>query len=166
MRYISTRGSAPVLSFEEAMLTGLARDGGLYVPETIPTLSAEQIAAMQGQSYEEVAFTIMRPFIGDTFTDEEFRAIIARAYAGFGHTARAPMVRAGMRTVLSDGSNSFEPLKSPIPVTVTCLGTSIPARLSACSAPQASTSLPQMIAVGRSPSAISASTALFAVATL
>ena len=93
MRYISTRGSAPVLSFEEAMLTGLARDGGLYVPETIPTLSAEQIAAMQGQSYEEVAFTVMRPFIGDTFTDEEFRAIIARAYAGFGHTARAPMVQ-------------------------------------------------------------------------
>ena len=93
MRYISTRGSAPVLSFEEAMLTGLARDGGLYVPETIPTLTPEQINAMQGQSYEEVAFTVMRPFIGDTFTDDEFRAIIARAYKGFGHTARAPMVQ-------------------------------------------------------------------------
>ena len=93
MRYISTRGSAPVLSFEEAMLTGLARDGGLYVPETIPALSADQITAMQGQSYEEVAFTVMRPFIGDTFTDDEFRAIIARAYAGFEHTARAPVVQ-------------------------------------------------------------------------
>ena len=93
MRYISTRGSAPVLSFEEAMLTGLARDGGLYVPETIPTLTPEQITAMQGQSYEEVAFTVMRPFIGNTFTDEEFRAIIGRAYAGFEHTARAPMVQ-------------------------------------------------------------------------
>ncbi|MEM5543379.1 threonine synthase [Sulfitobacter sp. AS92] len=93
MRYISTRGSAPVLTFEEAMLTGLARDGGLYVPETIPTLTPEQITAMQGQSYEEVAFTVMRPFIGDTFTDEEFRAIIGRAYAGFEHTARAPMVQ-------------------------------------------------------------------------
>ncbi|MEP2844800.1 MAG: threonine synthase, partial [Alphaproteobacteria bacterium] len=93
MRYISTRGTAPVLSFEEAMLTGLARDGGLYVPETIPTLTPEQINAMQGQSYEEVAFTVMRPFIGDTFTDDEFRAIIARAYEGFGHTARAPMVQ-------------------------------------------------------------------------
>ena len=93
MRYISTRGSAPVLSFEEAMLTGLARDGGLYVPETIPTLTPEQINAMQGQSYEEVAFTVMRPFIGDTFTDDEFRAIIARAYKGFGHTARAPLVQ-------------------------------------------------------------------------
>ncbi|SMX43924.1 threonine synthase [Actibacterium lipolyticum] len=95
MRYVSTRGKAPVLSFEEAMLTGLARDGGLYVPETIPTLSADQIAALAGQSYEEVAFTIMRPFIGDAFTDEEFRAIIARAYEGFGHAARAPLVQLG-----------------------------------------------------------------------
>ncbi|WP_372603428.1 threonine synthase [Actibacterium sp.] len=95
MRYVSTRGQAPVLSFEEAMLTGLARDGGLYLPETIPTLSADQIAALAGQSYEDVAFTIMRPFIGDTFTDDEFRAIIARAYAGFGHAARAPLVQLG-----------------------------------------------------------------------
>jgi threonine synthase len=93
MRYISTRGTAPVLSFEEAMLTGLARDGGLYVPEHIPTLTKDQIAAMQGQSYEEVAFTVMRPFIGDTFTDGEFRELIANAYSGFGHTARAPMVQ-------------------------------------------------------------------------
>ncbi|MFZ3582719.1 threonine synthase [Loktanella sp. DJP18] len=93
MRYISTRGQAPVLSFEDTMLTGLARDGGLYVPESIPMLSAEQIAAMAGQSYEDVAFTVMRPFIGDTFTDEQFRDLIARAYAGFGHAARAPLVQ-------------------------------------------------------------------------
>ena len=93
MRYISTRGSAPALTFEEAMLTGLARDGGLYVPETIPTLSTDQIAAMAGQSYEDVAFTVMRPFIGDTFTDAEFRTLIANAYATFGHAARAPMVQ-------------------------------------------------------------------------
>ena len=47
MRYVSTRGRAPVLDFEQAMMTGLARDGGLYLPETIPTLSAEQIAALE-----------------------------------------------------------------------------------------------------------------------
>ncbi|KIN60290.1 Threonine synthase [Sulfitobacter noctilucae] len=93
MRYISTRGTAPVLSFEEAMLTGLARDGGLYVPETIPTLTHDQIAAMNGQSYEDIAFTVMRPFIGNTFTDAEFRQLIANAYGGFGHTARAPLVQ-------------------------------------------------------------------------
>ncbi|MFK7837830.1 MAG: threonine synthase [Sulfitobacter sp.] len=93
MRYISTRGTAPVLSFEDTMLTGLARDGGLYVPEEIPTLTTDQIAAMGGQSYEDVAFTVMRPFIGETFTDDEFRALIAQAYACFGHTARAPLVQ-------------------------------------------------------------------------
>ena len=95
MRYISTRGDAPVLSFEDAMLTGLARDGGLYVPETVPTMSTDEIAALAGLSYEEIAFRVMRPFVGDTFTDEEFKEIIAKAYAGFGHDARAPLVQLG-----------------------------------------------------------------------
>ncbi len=93
MRYISTRGAAPVLTFEDTMLTGLARDGGLYVPETIPQLDHAQIAAMDGQSYEDIAYAVMRPFVGDTFSDTEFRDCIARAYAGFGHAARAPMVQ-------------------------------------------------------------------------
>ena len=91
MKYISTRGQAPELTFEEAMLTGLARDGGLYVPAEIPTLSRDEIAALAGLSYEETAFRVMKPFIGDCFTDEEFRGIISRAYAGFGHAARAPL---------------------------------------------------------------------------
>ena len=93
MKYISTRGQAPALTFEEAMLTGLARDGGLYVPETIPRMTADEIAALAGLSYEETAFRVMRPFIGDSFTDDEFREIIAKAYAGFGHIARAPLVQ-------------------------------------------------------------------------
>ena len=91
MRYISTRGAAPVLSFGEAMMTGLARDGGLYVPETVPVLRHDEIAALAGLSYEDVAYRVMRPFIGDTFSDDEFRALIAKAYAGFGHAARAPL---------------------------------------------------------------------------
>ena len=93
MRYISTRGQAPALSFEEAMLSGLARDGGLYVPETIPAMSAEDIRALHGLSYEETAFRVMRPFVGDGFTDETFGDLIAKAYAGFGHNARAPLVQ-------------------------------------------------------------------------
>lgn len=93
MKYISTRGQAPTLTFEEAMLTGLARDGGLYVPETIPQMSKDDISAMAGLSYEEVAFRVMRPYIGDSFTDQEFKEIIAKAYSGFGHSARAPMVQ-------------------------------------------------------------------------
>ncbi len=93
MHYISTRGKSPALTFEQAMLTGLAPDGGLYVPEAVPTLTQAQIAAMAGQSYEEIAFTVMRPFIGETFTDDEFRELIANAYGGFGHAARAPLVQ-------------------------------------------------------------------------
>ena len=95
MKYVSTRGAAPELTFEDAMLTGLARDGGLYVPAQIPTLDAATIVGMAGQSYEEVAYTVMRPFVRDVFSDTEFREIIARAYAGFGHVARAPLVQMG-----------------------------------------------------------------------
>ena len=95
MRYISTRGTAPVLGFGEAMMTGLARDGGLYVPDTVPTLTHGDIAAMAGLSYEDIAFRVMWPFLGDTFGEDEFRGLIAKAYAGFGHAARAPLVQIG-----------------------------------------------------------------------
>jgi threonine synthase len=95
MQYISTRGAAPILTFEQAMMTGLARDGGLYLPQTIPQLSAGDIAAMAGAAYEDVAFAVMRPYLGDAFDDDEFRGLIDRAYAGFGHIARAPMVQLG-----------------------------------------------------------------------
>ena len=93
MRYISTRGQAPILTFEQAMMTGLARDGGLYVPEVVPVFSHADIAAMAGQSYEEIAFRVMRPYLGDIFTNDEFHRLIAAAYAGFGHAARAPLVQ-------------------------------------------------------------------------
>ncbi len=95
MRYISTRGKAPELSFEEAMLTGLARDGGLYVPSRVPVMSKGDIAALAGLPYEEIAFRVMRPFVEGSFTDQEFADIIARAYDGFGHDARAPLVQLG-----------------------------------------------------------------------
>lgn len=95
MRYISTRGDAPVLSFEEVMLTGLARDGGLYLPETWPTMSEAEIADLAGKSFEEVAFRVIKPYIGDAFTEEEFRGIIDRAYASFGHDLRCPLVQVG-----------------------------------------------------------------------
>lgn len=93
MQYISTRGQAPALPFEEAMLTGLARDGGLYVPASIQQMSAADIRALQGLSYEETALRVMRPFVAPAFTDETMGDLIARAYAGFGHAARAPLVQ-------------------------------------------------------------------------
>jgi threonine synthase len=95
MRYISTRGQAPTLDFEEAMLSGLARDGGLYVPETVPQMSTREIRALQGLPYEDVAFRVMRPFVGARFDDATFARLIAAAYAGFGHGARAPLVQLG-----------------------------------------------------------------------
>ena len=87
MNYVSTRGTAPVLGFEEAMLAGLALDGGLYVPETWPQFSHDEIAALAGLSYEETAYRVMAPFVGDAFPEGEFRAIITRAYACFDHVA-------------------------------------------------------------------------------
>ncbi|HUF87044.1 MAG TPA: threonine synthase [Thermohalobaculum sp.] len=95
MRYLSTRGRAPALSFEAAMLGGLARDGGLYVPEAVPRMPAGDIAALAGLSYEAAAARVIRPFLGDGFTDAELDGILARAYAGFRHPARCPLVQIG-----------------------------------------------------------------------
>ncbi|MEL7184624.1 MAG: threonine synthase, partial [Pseudomonadota bacterium] len=93
MRYISTRGQAPSLGFEDTMLTGLARDGGLYVPEEVPTLSQGDIAALAGLPYEEVAHRVMWPFVKGAFDEATFADLIERAYGGFGHDARAPLVQ-------------------------------------------------------------------------
>ena len=95
MRYVSTRGEAPELSFEEAMLTGLARDGGLYVPERVPELGRDEIADLAGLPYEEVALRVMRPFLGESFSEVELKGCIGRAYEGFGHAARAPIAQLG-----------------------------------------------------------------------
>ena len=95
MKYISTRGNAPVLTFEEAMLTGLARDGGLYVPESIPKMSSADIIGLAGLSYEEIALRVIQPFVGDSFSEAELIDSISVAYAGFSHTARAPLVQLG-----------------------------------------------------------------------
>ncbi|MFN3525354.1 MAG: threonine synthase [Paracoccus sp. (in: a-proteobacteria)] len=91
MRYVSTRGQAPVLNFEQAMLSGLARDGGLYLPEKIPAF--EGLETLDGLPYEEVAFRVIRPFTGDSFTDDELRGAIDRAYGRIAHDARAPLVQ-------------------------------------------------------------------------
>jgi len=95
MRYVSTRGQAPVLPFEETLLSGLARDGGLYVPDEIPQISREDQAALAGLRYEEIAFRVMRPYFEHCFTDAEFESLIERAYAGFRHVARCPLLQTG-----------------------------------------------------------------------
>ncbi|TNE35191.1 MAG: threonine synthase [Alphaproteobacteria bacterium] len=91
MRYISTRGKAPVLNFEEVVLTGLARDGGLYVPETWPQVSADEIRALAGLSYAEAAARLLQPFLGDSVSEADFRAMTEKAYASFLHKAVVPV---------------------------------------------------------------------------
>ncbi len=93
MRYVSTRGTAPVLDFRGATLAGLASDGGLYVPETWPTLSTDEIAALAGLSYAETAVRVMTPFIGDALTADELRRLCEAAYGRFCHAAVTPLVQ-------------------------------------------------------------------------
>ena len=85
MKYISTRGDAPELNFEDVIITGLARDGGLYVPETWPQLSPDQIRSFASMPYCDVAYEVMVPFVDGTIEDNVFKDIIAEAYAGFSH---------------------------------------------------------------------------------
>ena len=95
MRYISTRhgsqGEPAPLGFEDIMLAGLARDGGLYLPAEWPRFSTAEIAAMKGLSYVDLAFRVMRPFVGDTFDEATFRRLIAEAYASFETPEVAPL---------------------------------------------------------------------------
>jgi threonine synthase len=93
LRYLSTRGQAPILGFEDVLLAGLAGDGGLYVPEIWPHFSKPEIRAMRGLDYNEVAFRIMAPYVEGAIDEAAFRAMIADAYHGFDHPATAPMVQ-------------------------------------------------------------------------
>ena len=95
MKFISTRGDAPILSFEEVVLTGLASDGGLYVPETMPSFSKDEIASWAGLSYQELAFKIITPFVDGEISDADLKGIIDKAYDSFRHDAIAPLVQTG-----------------------------------------------------------------------
>ncbi len=100
MRYVSTRGEAPPLGFMEVTLAGLARDGGLYVPETWPRLSPETIARFAGQPYAEVAAEIIRLFVGDTIAEAELSRLAREAYGTFRHPAVVPITQFGPSTFL------------------------------------------------------------------
>ncbi len=95
MRYISTRGEAPVLSFCDALLAGLARDGGLYWPQSFPSLDHATIAGFAGRPYADVAERIIGPYIGDEIDPGAFRAMVVDAYRSFRHPAVVPLVQIG-----------------------------------------------------------------------
>ena len=75
------------------MLAGLASDGGLYVPETLPQFSPAEISALARLNYQDLAHTILTPFVGDAFSQRALRGMIASAYAGFRHQAVAPLTQ-------------------------------------------------------------------------
>ncbi|UTD30210.1 threonine synthase [Bradyrhizobium sp. WD16] len=92
-RYISTRGEAPALGFCDVMLTGLARDGGLYVPQAWPQLEPARIAGFFGRPYWEVAVEVIRPFVGGEIGDAELGRMAVEAYATFRHPAVVPLTQ-------------------------------------------------------------------------
>jgi threonine synthase len=102
VRYISTRGQADPLDFENVLLAGLARDGGLYVPESWPRFTDDDFRAMRGQSYAEIAFKVMRPFVAESIDEASLKAIIDGAYARFDHEAVTPLVQIGSSSWLME----------------------------------------------------------------
>ncbi len=95
MKYVSTRGSAPELGFDEVLLAGMASDGGLYVPARWPRFTKSEIRALRGLPYEDVALRVMRPFVGRSIAVADFARLIAESYAGFAHPAVAPLSQLG-----------------------------------------------------------------------
>ena len=91
MRYLSTRGIAPELNFDDVLITGLARDGGLYLPMDWPQFSSEDLRAFGSLSYPELAAEVMRPFLGDTITRDVFDNLVEATYREFTHPLVAPL---------------------------------------------------------------------------
>lgn len=100
MRYISTRGQAPELGFSDALLAGLARDGGLYVPKEWPVFSAEEIRSLRGLNYPDLAIRLLSPYLGDEIGQAAFERIVREAYATFRHAAVCPLVQTGANTFI------------------------------------------------------------------
>ena len=92
MQFVSTRGGAAVPGFSDAVLAGLATDGGLYVPETWPEIPREEIASYANKPYADVAFAIIRRFVDGEIADAELAAIIKAAYASFRHPSVTPIL--------------------------------------------------------------------------
>ena len=102
VRYISTRGRAPAVGFEEVLLTGLAADGGLYVPESWPRVSAADLLAWRGLDYGALATAVIWPFVAGAIGRTDFERIVAESYVGFDHAAVAPLKQLDSRLWLME----------------------------------------------------------------
>jgi threonine synthase len=93
MQHISTRGEAPTMTFCDTLLAGLARDGGLYIPQTIPQFSKENLSSLAGQSYIDTAEAVLTPLIDGDISKGDFRPMLERAYHAFRHPSVCPLVQ-------------------------------------------------------------------------
>ena len=91
MKYISTRGDTEKLGFKDVFLSGLAPDGGLFLPESYPCFSASKIASFQNMSYQEICFEVVFPFVQEDISSEKLKEIIAKSYQSFSHKAITPL---------------------------------------------------------------------------
>jgi threonine synthase len=91
MKYISTRGKSPACNFEQVLLTGLAPDGGLYVPDTLPMFTFDEIASWAGLPYDQLAYKVIHPFIDGDIPDDVLQRILTESYQSFSHKAVAPL---------------------------------------------------------------------------
>ena len=98
MQYVSTRGQAAPRNFEGVLLAGLAEDGGLFMPETWPVLSAPEWRALRGLPYAELATQLLLRFMGDSIAEADLRRMCTEAYGGFSHAAVVPLVQLDERT--------------------------------------------------------------------
>ena len=95
MRFVSTRGGVEPKNFEDVILTGLAPDGGLFVPEQIPQFSQQEIASWVGLSYQDLALKVMTPFVADAIPEQDLKKLIDDSYSTFRHSGIAPLVQTG-----------------------------------------------------------------------
>ena len=89
MQYVSTRGKAPSLGFADVLLRGLADDGGLYVPDTWPTISLDGLGPDAG--YVEIAQHVMFPYVAGSIERDDFDALVTAAYATFRNDDVVPL---------------------------------------------------------------------------
>ena len=92
MKFISTRGEAPALPFEGALMAALAPDGGLFMPKVWPQLGVDEIAGLAGLDYANAAYRVMRPYLEGDACLQDLEEVLTDAYDGFHHPAVAPML--------------------------------------------------------------------------
>ncbi len=100
MRYVSTRGGVEPVGFADAVMMGLGTDGGLLVPESIPAFDAGQLQAWAALNFQDLAFEVMNPFVGEEIAAADLKALIQRSYATFSHPEITPVVEAGGTSIL------------------------------------------------------------------